>query len=888
MGALAPITPWKPEDDLLLKNAVEAGASLESLAKGAVQFSRRFTVRELQDRWHSLLYDPVLSGEASARMIEFERSASTLPSKFNRFGNSKENKCVPGKRKAETIRSCYYALRKRICNEPFNSMDLSFLVAPSNSNCVGNGDEPVSPNYMLEDPISNHFRTQEPSLDIMHCAFPQMVTDNAAASGAGTSAHGFHAAVQNPVKEDLPIEQNSIHKDIPQILGENLPHTGNCSGIDELGEPKELLACNLFEADDLEAKPPSTFDLINSDLGNVCSEFGGNQAFDLPGSDCGASFDNLGYSSPLPGMPIWDTVEGISASDIPVDTSLGKKDHHTEDTFALPNDGHAKINSVSGYDVVPSETKLKNSMPCDQLNNSSPDGYLAELSNSLLDFPNDELLFMDVDGKDIIDKSYYDGLNSLLLSSPTDSNQDHVPDITEPEASVGPDAYLVIPQGACAGELDNNGSIHCGDGHADCNPEAPMLSTAVDLNPQFPEMCNGVICCALNTEDPDIPCNEDVFLPNQIPLSPLSSAAQLSFHEANNPTSSAVKDFTDNQKSSERCPSLLKRELKSPGQSHVSSRMKGSQALSKIGLNHPVGDCDIKFELTESDSTHMASRSAGLVCGNSSLNPVNVKAHTPLPKMLKEETKEIKPARQMSYNSTDSFMEKPVHGFDGFRNYPQTNACGIKQEVDAISTAQNHQGLDFAALDPVVNPSSPDQEEQPIESDDDIPYVSDIEAMILDMDLDPDDQEYCRGEVSRYQYENTKRAIIRLEQGFHSYMQRTIATHGAFAVLYGRHSKHYIKKPEVLLGRATEDVTVDIDLGREGCANKISRRQAIIKMERGGSFSLKNLGKRAILMNGKDVAPGESVSLTCGCLIEIRGMPFIFETNQNSCQAVCG
>uniref|UniRef100_A0A7N2QYE7 Uncharacterized protein n=1 Tax=Quercus lobata TaxID=97700 RepID=A0A7N2QYE7_QUELO len=56
-------------------------------------------------------------------------------------------------------------------------------------------------------------------------------------------------------------------------------------------------------------------------------------------------------------------------------------------------------------------------------------------------------------------------------------------------------------------------------------------------------------------------------------------------------------------------------------------------------------------------------------------------------------------------------------------------------------------------------------------------------------------------------------------------MQRAIASHGAFAVLYGRHSKHYIKKPEVLLGRATEDIIVDIDLGREGRANKISRRQ---------------------------------------------------------------
>lgn len=30
---------------------------------------------------------------------------------------------------------------------------------------------------------------------------------------------------------------------------------------------------------------------------------------------------------------------------------------------------------------------------------------------------------------------------------------------------------------------------------------------------------------------------------------------------------------------------------------------------------------------------------------------------------------------------------------------------------------------------------------------------------------------------------------------------------------------------QVLLGRATEDVVVDIDLGREGHANKISRRQ---------------------------------------------------------------
>lgn len=54
---------------------------------------------------------------------------------------------------------------------------------------------------------------------------------------------------------------------------------------------------------------------------------------------------------------------------------------------------------------------------------------------------------------------------------------------------------------------------------------------------------------------------------------------------------------------------------------------------------------------------------------------------------------------------------------------------------------------------------------------------------------------YCL--ASRYQLEDTKKAIVRLEQGARSYMQRHIASHGAFAVFYGRHLKHYIKKTEV-------------------------------------------------------------------------------------------
>ncbi|KAF2310048.1 hypothetical protein GH714_006322 [Hevea brasiliensis] len=223
-------------------------------------------------------------------------------------------------------------------------------------------------------------------------------------------------------------------------------------------------------------------------------------------------------------------------------------------------------------------------------------------------------------------------------------------------------------------------------------------------------------------------------------------------------------------------------------------------------------------------------------------------------------------------------MEKPAVAPDGYMCYSHTNASDIKQELDAPTRIQTHQAshakLGFTDITPLehgANHPLSDLEEPPIESDDDVPYFSDIEAMILDMDLDPEDRIYIparKSAVSRYQHEDMKRVIMRLEQGAQSCMQRAIASQGAFAVLYGRHSKHYIKKPEVLLGRATEDVIVDIELGREGGANKISRRQATITLDKGGSFHLKNLGKCSISVNDKEIAPGQSLNLASSCLIE--------------------
>lgn len=51
---------WKPQDDLALITAVQQTNDLEAVYQG-VKFSCRFTLREIEERWYALLYDPVIS-----------------------------------------------------------------------------------------------------------------------------------------------------------------------------------------------------------------------------------------------------------------------------------------------------------------------------------------------------------------------------------------------------------------------------------------------------------------------------------------------------------------------------------------------------------------------------------------------------------------------------------------------------------------------------------------------------------------------------------------------------------------------------------------------------------------------------------------------------------
>ncbi|CAL0327003.1 unnamed protein product [Lupinus luteus] len=787
MGALSSFTPWSSEDDLLLKNAVEAGASLESLAKGAVQFSRRYSIGEIQDRWYSILYDPIVSEEAAAGMANFELSTSPLPSKFYKFGQSKERKIVSVKRKAESVRTCYYAMRKRICNNTLTPMDLGFLVDPENDNYLMNEVEPLPENCMPEDATLNHFE----NLDLVRYDFPENTMDGGIALHGVTSCTFYNG-----------VEQTNEVIEKPKILRDN----GSLNGAVE-----ELAIDSLIGDDNLEAMPLSTFDDINTGPGNLCSEFDGNHVFDSPELECGTSFDAL-QLSPLPEMPIWATDKSFQKPDMPC-------------------------------------ADFEDSLTC-------RDDYLAELSNSLLNFTNEEEFYlMDVDGKDGIDKSYYDGLSSLLLNSPNDV-PDQIPIKAETESLVASQPHVSNLSVSCHPKADDKMGSHSSDGQVAHKSQPQMSSSAPVRDPRFPELVNGVICCMLSIEDPEVPSNDDVFLPFDVPPSTFSSAFKWTPKESNKPTSSSVMDCGfSNHRASGRGKVLKQIEQKAPREYHSSSLNMGSPPLPIS-----VGVSNVKCELSNSHTSHTVARSAVTVSGSAGVN-----------------------------NSANTTREKPVPGSNDFRNHPQPNGSSIKQELAVALPIQDHQlqhtemrSSNALGSELLANPPTLDVEEQYFESDDDVPYFSDIEAMILDMDLDPDDQDlYYNEEVSRYQHEETKRTITRLEQGAHSHMQRVIASHGAFAILYGRRSKHYIKKAEVVIGRATESVPVDIDLGKEGFANKISRRQAVIKMDKDGFFYIKNFGKGSILVNSKEVHNGQSQRLHSNCLIELRGLPFIFETNQH-------
>ncbi|KAH7315032.1 hypothetical protein KP509_21G031100 [Ceratopteris richardii] len=202
-----------------------------------------------------------------------------------------------------------------------------------------------------------------------------------------------------------------------------------------------------------------------------------------------------------------------------------------------------------------------------------------------------------------------------------------------------------------------------------------------------------------------------------------------------------------------------------------------------------------------------------------------------------------------------------------------------KEALDLSENTGGHMVKDVQAMR--RNTIASQDLDEGLESDDELPSFSDVEGMILDMDLDSafDEDALARAE-SRRLYQRQRKTLLRLEQGARAALERTLTHRGAIAVLYGHHLRYYIRRNEVLLGRATLDNAVDIDLGKEGRANKVSRRQATIRLMEDGVFYLKNLGSRDLSVNNIIIPSGQHATIGSNCLIEVGGMRFIFEINR--------
>ncbi|XP_076922504.1 uncharacterized protein LOC143584305 isoform X1 [Bidens hawaiensis] len=504
---------------------------------------------------------------------------------------------------------------------------------------------------------------------------------------------------------------------------------------------------------------------------------------------------------------------------------------------SLPPIDEPKSENFDEYPIIQNmqnvnlgDAELENQMCCDGITTgvTNSTNYLI---NDLFDLTMEEdgLPLMDADGN-LIDMTYLDDMSSRWLDSP---NAKH-------------DTVL-------ADEFLDNNNYNKGQSESD-NLET-KTSDGLLMAP-FKPLVTSAIICTLNTKDPDIPSNDDVFLLNLVPST--SQEMRMDAFKSPLPTQSTSKSRVSKQ----IIPKSNRYE-----QPQFSSPIIGSQFRSEVQVDHRI-----KQDFCNEDRSAIISRS--------NLFPASEKVTV----KSDQDTHNISSVRTVVDNKTG--------GSDIFTNHAQFNPMAAVQQKtlhpDLVPSEVNNSCFVERNL-PINEEAISSQSDDDGDYDHDMPSFSDVEAMIIDEDASLDEQHLYMNRIGSSEllqtfiYENAeaRKAIMRLEQAANAFVKRDIKSHGAFAILQGRHVKYYVKKPEVLIGRETEEFHVDIDLGREGQNTRVSRRQAILHMDHEGSFHMKNLGKYSIFINNIELATNQSITLTSSCLVEIKGMAFLFETNKS-------
>lgn len=564
---------------------------MEALAKGAVQFSRRYTLRELQERWYSLLYDPDISEQASAHMFELEISGINPGSKLNRSENSfTGNKEILQKRKSESIRRKYYAMRKKFRSEFFSNSDLGFFEqnphefsghgADFQQQVVMHDGNSLGQNCIIGDSISDHLRLHEEDLDILRHAFPGTIRDIAVASNVSQTGcpSSFEDNRRNGIMGGYGYDENATS---------SLTEGGN--NTLEVGIKNRNCSLTL-------RRNPVEENVHNSSVG-----FEDRQQFNSPISDDFSSLQTIMFASDQPQLHHWRTMVDSSAPSVPVTMSLQDTAQVAEDMPS--NDVEGKENSSVVYT-----------------------GEFAD-PDSLLNLSNeDEILLVDEDEKHAENKCCIDNIDSV----PTDSNkhdeENNIAEVepetaTVTEACSGPDpsSNLVV--------LEVAPSFAQGDPQMNRQPDnVPSKSTS---NSDFAELRDGKICCTLNTEDPEIPCNDDIFLLIHPSTSFGSSATQPSASISVNASAAA------HEKNSEQAVNLPTK-AKGFTKAFVRPQIVGIHSLPESHSMHSLVDRAAKTENHD-------SRPQSLLHGESSKG----RSHYAVPKLC-----------------SNSLAEKEVAGVD--------------------------------------------------------------------------------------------------------------------------------------------------------------------------------------------------------------------------------
>ncbi|GJN10017.1 hypothetical protein PR202_ga28076 [Eleusine coracana subsp. coracana] len=731
MGSISAAAEWTAEDDVVLKSAVEAGASLESLAKGAVCFSHKFTLQDLQDRWYSLLYDPEMSVQASTCMAKYETELLTS-------------------------------------NPAKGSHQLVHTVDPSGGAASGYGC--VGGSYADRQPVQSNGNGQCP-LDM----------ENTQSDGSivldGDSNHG---SLKGYSDVDQLYGYDYMQKN-PQTSERSIVSTDTWSNV---------INQNDTGATGSKSLPSIDQDGINHD------QFSWNSTGGLlePGS-----FNTIRerWCSQAPGIPTWSKLLGVSSPEL---TDV----HRIEQETPMLYDGKMEMNE---NDALAFHANLDGGMSDSGLGN-------AMVSEGGLMHSN---LYGDSEKEDLELLS-----SEHVLDSARDTNQE----------DLGDSHTKVFLKGSSRGShLPCSDTANCGS-HIDPIKKKHNVTdvSGADTIPTSEEVLYSgcVIKCTLNTQDSEIPLNDHIPIPGQSSLQPTSTLDQDSQHDTCLVPTKPI-NMENVVPSPPPPPTKLEPAIKE--QKEIMMSLNEGCIIGNVrhGIHFDFGGNSAD---THSEAFHSVDEGEETTCGLFQL--------------------------ECCGNLHNLTLDKSIQVPDQKNCKLLADKSRVGSETAIQSHAMSHALQDTEFHNPIMSTSV---QAEGSDSEDSVPDYFDLEALvlivlfsILDQDLIPWDQEsdFIQPEVSRFHSPESRKDLIRLEKGACSYMNRSIMSKGAFAIIYGQHLRYYIRDAEVTLGRETEE--------------------AVIKMDDGGSFYMKNIGKGSVVVNGKEVPCNKRILLSSDSLIEKRSL----------------